>query len=183
MLASLPSSCKHFGTRTFSIHRQLDLPSQLLWACGQFFFREVVLNSWSLSARQSVGLSLHMDDELMIWSPTKIAHKPSIYAPLISFLLLFLTRFPFFRNGKKHKNASLLFTFCCTWNVRENTYTTQRGREEMKKKEKQIYVDLMALNQSSSILWLAVQTCLDRHQTWWDHSTLTSICLVGLRIG
>jgi hypothetical protein len=32
-------------------------------------------------------------------------------------------------------------------------------------------------------MWLEAQTFLDRHQTWWAHSTLTSICSVGLRIG
>jgi len=46
------------------------------------------------------------------------------------------------------QKPSLLFTYCCTWRVREqNTYRTQRERRE-KKKEKQIYPNLVPLNQS-----------------------------------
>jgi hypothetical protein len=36
----------------------------------------------------------------------------------------------------------------------------------------------MALNQLSLSRWLVTQTWLDWHQTWWSHSSLTTLrCL------
>jgi hypothetical protein len=46
-----------------------------------------------------------------------------------------------------------------------STHTTQ-PRDERKKKEKQICLDLVAHGRSDSSLWSEAQTCLDLRQTW-----------------